>query len=84
MVTKQLTVFLVDASFFNVRNITLGYSFKPNAIPGVNRLRIYGVVDNVWLFSHRQGLDPRQAMSGATGFNYSPIRSFSIGLNIGL
>ncbi|MFN3555796.1 MAG: SusC/RagA family TonB-linked outer membrane protein [Bacteroidales bacterium] len=74
--------FLVDASFFNIRNITMGYTFKPNTIPGVNQLRIYGVVDNVALFSYRKGLDPRQSVAGATGYNYSPIRSFSMGLNL--
>lgn len=81
---EQSDRFLTDASFFNIRNITLGYTFGKNTIPGVNRLRIYGVVDNVILFSHRTGLDPRQSFAGDTGYNYSPIRSISVGLNVSL
>ena len=45
-------------------------------------LRIYAVADNVALFSKRQGMDPRQYISGATGYNFAPIRTVSFGINM--
>ena len=77
--------FLTDASYLNIQNITLGYTL-PQRITRkflVEKLRIYVACDNVWLWSKRQGLDPRQSISGATNpFYYAPIRTFSGGISV--
>lgn len=76
--------YLIDASFFNVRNISIGYTL-PKSIMGktpIAKARVYGVVDNVVLFSKMKGFDPRQYISGATGPNYSQIRTYSVGINL--
>lgn len=77
--------FLTDASFLNIQNITLGYTLPRHITRKflVESLRIYVACDNVWYWSRRQGLDPRQSISGATNpFYYAPIRTFSGGITV--
>lgn len=79
--------FITDASFLSFRNLTIGYTLPKNIVNKikVKNLRVYFVIDNVALWSKRQGLDPRQSISGIneTGA-YSPIRTTSVGLVINL
>ncbi|MBQ8483850.1 MAG: SusC/RagA family TonB-linked outer membrane protein [Bacteroidales bacterium] len=76
--------FLVDASYLNFQNAQVGYTF-PSRITDklhISRLRLYVMCDNIWYWSYRQGLDPRQSFSGDTSSeNYSPVRTISCGLN---
>ena len=77
--------FITSASYLSLQNITLGYTL-PKALTtrfGVQKIRLYGVADNVWLWSKRQGLDPRRSITGASGAQYySSIRTISGGINI--
>ena len=77
---------LTSASYFSIRNITLGYTLPANLLHriSIERLRIYGVIDNAWYTSARKGLDVRQSFSGAVSYAYSPIRTTSIGIQISL
>jgi TonB-linked SusC/RagA family outer membrane protein len=77
---------LTDASYFNVRNVTLGYTFPStiNERLNIRNLRLYVVADNVWYVSARKGLDTRQSFTGTTGFNYSALRTVSFGVSLGL
>ncbi|WP_300878792.1 SusC/RagA family TonB-linked outer membrane protein, partial [uncultured Duncaniella sp.] len=76
--------FLIGADFFNLRNITLGYSFPSKWLSKANieRARIYMNADNVALWSKRKGMDPRQYISGESAANYSTIRTLSFGLSL--
>lgn len=76
--------FLIGAAFFNVRNITLGYTFPKSWLKpiAVENARIYFVADNVALWSKRKGMDPRQYIYGQSQANYSAIRSMSVGLSL--
>ena len=77
--------FLVDASYLNFQNAQIGYNFPAYMLSkaGISRLRLYAVCDNIWYWSYRQGLDPRQSLSGSTSAEtYSPIRTISLGLNL--
>ena len=77
--------FLTDASYLNIQNITVGYTL-PQRITRkflVQSLRVYVVCDNVWYWSQRKGLDPRQSFSGATNpYYYAPVRTISGGVSI--
>ena len=77
--------FLTSASYLNIQNITLGYTL-PKRITRkflVENLRVYVACDNVWYWSKRQGLDPRQAITGITNpYYYAPIRTFSGGVTV--
>jgi TonB-linked SusC/RagA family outer membrane protein len=79
--------FLTSASYFSLKNVTLGYTF-PRDITGranITSLRAYVSGDNLWLASARRGFDPRQSFSGSTGYGiYAALRTVSIGLSIGL
>ena len=77
--------FLTDASYLNIQNIMVGYTLPQNITRKffVSKLRIYVVCDNVWYWSRRQGLDPRQSFNGAVSNTmYAPIRTISGGINV--
>lgn len=77
---------LIEASYFSIRNITLGYTLPKTWMSklGVQGLRIFVTADNLALWSKRQGYDPRVSMSGAnnTFSGYSPMRVISGGVNL--
>lgn len=76
--------FLTSASYFSLRNVTLGYSLPTMILKryGIERLRVYLTGDNIWMQSKRKGLDPRQSFSGSTGYVYSALSTYSVGLNL--
>lgn len=76
--------FLTSASYFSLRNVTLGYTLPSAWMKKANieRLRIYVTGDNIWLLSKRKGLDPRMYFTGSTNFSYSALSTYSIGLNL--
>ena len=76
--------FLTKASYFSLRNITLGYTLpkKLTSRANIDNLRFYLVGDNIWMHSARKGLDPRQSFSGATGYIYSALSSYSFGVSL--
>lgn len=80
----DLAVF--DASYLNVKNITIGYSLPQKWMDkaGIGGVRIYASFDNMWLIA-RQGIDPRNSLTG--GYDVGPMpypqmRSCSLGVNI--
>ena len=77
--------FLVNASYLNIQNAQIGYTFPQRMTRNMhlNKLRVYVACDNIWYWSCRQGLDPRQSFSGATSNAMnSPVRTISGGFNI--
>ena len=77
--------FLVDASYLNFQNAQFGYTFPERMTRKlhVSRLRLYLACDNIIYWSRRQGLDPRQSITGATNSAMnSPVRTISGGINI--
>ena len=84
--TQTSDTHLIKASYFSIRNITLGYSFPKawmNKL-GIGGIRVFVTGDNVALFSKRQGFDPRVSMSGGNSDfgGYSPMRVVSGGINL--
>lgn len=77
---------LTKASYFSIRNMTVGYTLPKKWLSNlkIEKLRVYGVADNVWYTSARKGLDVRQSFSGSVSYVYSPIRTVSVGVQIGL
>lgn len=77
--------FLIDASYFAIKNITLGYTLPKSLVVNrakLNSIRVFGSIDNLALFSHLQGMDPQYNFSGGTGYTYTPNKTYSIGLEI--
>ncbi|MDC1106640.1 TonB-dependent receptor [Prolixibacteraceae bacterium] len=81
--TTMTTNTLISSNYFALRNITLGYTLPNHIVQKANiqNLRVFVVADNFWLKSEREGMDPRQS-TGSSNNNYSPIKSFSVGLNL--
>ena len=78
------TRFLIDASYINMRSITLGYSLPTSVIgkAGLSNARIYASGENLFLISKRKGLDPTESFSGVNSNTYTPSRFITFGLNV--
>ena len=52
--------FLVDASYFSIKNITIGYTIPEKAANyiGMKSVRVYCSMDNLALFTHLKGMNP--------------------------
>jgi TonB-linked SusC/RagA family outer membrane protein len=74
-------VYVEDASFLRMDNITLGYR-----IPGVRAvrdLRLYGTVQNVFTLTGYEGVDPTAGVNGIDNNLYPRSRTFSAGVSLG-
>lgn len=76
--------FLIDASYFSIKNITLGYTLPKAWLQqiGLGSVRVFGSVDNLAVFSHLQGMDPQYNFTGSTSYVYTPNRTWSVGFEI--
>ena len=83
---------VTDGSFIRGRNLLLAYSF-PAAFASrlkMERLRVYGSVQNFFVVTKYKGYDPEVSNSsapfdqGLTLYDYPKPRVFMVGLNIGL
>jgi TonB-linked SusC/RagA family outer membrane protein len=75
---------LISSNYVSLQNITLGYTFpaKLTKKAHIEKIRLYAVADNIYLWSARKGLDPRQSNTTSNSTYYSPMRSISGGLSI--
>ncbi len=78
------TRWLTSSNYLSLQNITLGYTFPQNLTKKlhINTVRIYGSAENLFLWSARKGLDPRQSYVNSEGATYKGIRCISGGLRI--
>jgi hypothetical protein len=97
--SKQANSFLLhswaieDGSFLRINNVTLGYTLPASWVSRakIQKLRIYGTVNNLKVFTNYTGYDPEvstRRSSGVTpGVDYSAYprsRSFIVGVNLSL
>lgn len=75
---------LFDASYFAIKNITVGYTLPAKVLQAINlkSVRVSLSADNIKLFSALKGLDPQYNLTGSTGYAYTPTRTVSLGLDI--
>lgn len=80
--------FVEDGSFARIQTITVGYTFKEDLLKrvGLNNLRVYGKVDNVYTFTNYSGYDPTASTGAPIGsgidFGFYPLpRTYILGLN---
>ena len=75
---------LISSNYLSVNNITLGYNFPKAWLrnAGISSLRIYGVADNLALFTARKGMDPRKGFSSTSSATYGALRTFSAGVKL--
>ncbi len=75
---------LVDASYFAIKSVQLGFTLPANwtTRAGIKSLRLFASGDNIALFSKIQGLNPQYNITGGTSWAYTPTRTFSLGVDI--
>ena len=77
---------LIDSSFFNLRQITLTYDFNQKIMDklGITSLNFYASAENVFSINARKGFNVQQEFSGNTSNVYTPARIVTFGLNLTL
>ncbi|WPU95507.1 TonB-dependent receptor [Mucilaginibacter sabulilitoris] len=82
-----------DGSFLRINNITLGYSFSSRLLERIKikKLRIYGTLNNVAVFTNYTGYDPEVSVINKTpvtpGVDYSAYprnKAYLVGVNLTL
>ncbi len=74
-------LFVENASFLRMDNITLGYTF-PKWLEGKASLRLFAGIQNVFVISDYSGLDPEVANNGVDNTIYPRQRSILGGVNV--
>ncbi|MBP6609615.1 MAG: TonB-dependent receptor [Paludibacter sp.] len=80
-----------DGSYLRIANISVGYNLEKSLIKKLNlrSCRVYGSVDNAYVFSKYTGYDPEvsvgnnQLTPGLDSDSYPKQRTFRVGVNIG-
>lgn len=74
---------VTDASFWKVKNITLGYTFSKNILKyiGCQQARIYCTIANPFVWSKYKGFDPEWA-TATTKTDGPSVISYQLGLSI--
>lgn len=75
---------LISSNYFSINNITVGYTL-PKSITDkmhLTTLRVYFSGDNLYLWSKRKGLDPRQSYTSSYAGSYSAMRCLSGGIRL--
>ncbi|WDF68947.1 SusC/RagA family TonB-linked outer membrane protein [Sphingobacterium oryzagri] len=87
--TSAQTFFLEDGSYVRLKNIIGSYDFGKRLTErlGLNRLRVYGIVDNLLTWKASKKLPDPEAVNiygEYNGFGYPMPKKFTIGLEITL
>lgn len=77
---------LIDASFLNLRSVTLSYEIPKNwaSKAFLNRAQVYISGENLMFLSKRDGMNVQQNYGGTTSNVYSPARSVVFGASLTL
>jgi hypothetical protein len=83
--------YIEDGTYVRIKNVQLGYSL-PNSLISklkLTRLRLYGSVDNLWVFTGYTGFDPEMGdylanplNNGIDMVSYPRPRIMTLGLNL--
>lgn len=81
--------FIEDASFFRIRTVNLGYTFRSKSKKAFNSLRLYAQVQNLAVFTSYYGFDPEVSSNGGdnestAGVDYAAYpqaRTITFGVN---
>ncbi len=76
------TRWLTSSNYLSLNNVTIGYTFPDRIVAklGLTNLRIYAAGENIFLWSARKGLDPRQGYATSDAATYGAARCISGGV----
>lgn len=74
------TLYLYNANYLKLKNITLGYTFPASMIrkASMENLRLYLSIENVFNITKYPGQDPELGASP----DYTSVRQFAFGVNV--
>ena len=77
---------LIDASYLNVRTVTLAYTIPSRASKKVflENAQIYASAENFIILSRRNGMNVQQNFDGVTSNAFSPAKSIVLGVSFSL
>lgn len=73
-------IYVEDASFFRLDNISASYTFRE--LRGVSSLRLFGTIQNVFTSTGYSGVDPMAGVNGIDNNLFPLSRTVTAGLNI--
>ena len=78
------TRWLTSSNYLSLNNVTLGYTLPKSVVNKIHmqNIRIYASAENLFLWSTRKGLDPRQSYVNSQGATYKGMRTISGGVRI--
>jgi TonB-linked SusC/RagA family outer membrane protein len=81
--------FLYYGDYIRLKNVTIGYDLKNIAFLksiGVSKLYLYGRGTNLWTktYDKRLPFDPEVGITGVSNLEVPQVKTFTIGLNVGL
>ncbi len=81
---SQSDRFLIDASYLNIRNLTLSYDLPKAFInkANIDRIKIYVGGENLAVISKRKGMNPAESFNGTNSAIYVPNRVVNFGVNL--
>lgn len=84
--TSSSSRWLVNRSFLRLKTVTLSYTLPQRWIhfATLKDASIFVQGENLLTFSHQQGLDPEQPISGVVSYRYPAMKTFSFGINVTL
>ena len=76
--------FLVNASYFAIKSMQLGYTFPAKWAKAIKMqsLRIYATADNLAVFNHLNGMNVQYDFKGGTDYTYTPMRVVALGVDL--
>ena len=80
---SQSDRFLIDASYLNLRNVTLSYKLPKSLLGkvGFDQAKVYVGGENLHIFSKRRGMNPAESFNGTNSPVYVPNRLVNLGIN---
>ena len=89
-VPQYSSLYIEDASFVRLDNLTLGYTFNTKKIDWLDKARIYVTGQNLFVITGYKGLDPETNVGRNDGLApgvedrefYPKARTFTLGVNL--
>lgn len=84
--TSTSTRFLYSATYARLKTVSLGYSLPATLLSkiGIRSAKVYALGENLLTFYGHQGMDPEQSIDGTTYYQYPAMKTFSLGIQVGL
>ncbi len=84
--TSSSTRFLYSATYARLKTVTLSYSIPALLVSkaGLKNAKLYATGENLLTFYGHQGMDPEQSIDGTTYYQYPAMKTFSLGIQVGL